>query len=88
MGSEPFDEGLREFNTSDITRGILDMALLIFGSIKEGIIELMEDRLRAFKIDMAPSHSRARMLSFKDFRGCGEPDFFRVKDTIAARRWI
>ena len=51
-------------------------------------MELMEDRLRAFRSDMASSQSGSRTLSFKDFRGSGAPDFHGVKDPIAARRWI
>ena len=52
-GSEPVDERLHEFIAFEITRGILDATPVIFGSIKEGIVELMEDRLRAFRSDMA-----------------------------------
>ena len=52
-GSKPVDEGLREFIVSEITRGILESTPIIFGSIKEGILELMEDRHRAFRSDMA-----------------------------------
>ena len=71
--SESSDEGLHEFITSEITRGTLESTLMIFGSLKEGIIKLMEDRIRAFRSDMAPGQSGTRMLSFKDFRGCGAP---------------
>ena len=87
-GSEPVDERLREFFASEITRGIPDATQVIFGSIKEGIIELMEDRLRAFRSDMATTQSRSRTLSFKDFRGSSAPNFHGAKDLIAARRWI
>ena len=87
-GSDPFDDGLREFIASEITRGILDATLMIFGSIKEGIIELTEVRLRDFRSDMAHSQSGTRTLSFKDFRGCGAPDFFGVKEPIVAIWWI
>ena len=52
-GSEQVDYGLCEFIASEITRGILEATPVIFGSIKEGIIELMEDRLRTFKSDLA-----------------------------------
>ena len=57
MGSEPVDEGLREFIASEITKGILESTPIIFGSIKEGIIDLMEGRLRAFRSDMASGQS-------------------------------
>ena len=86
--SEHVDDGLREFIVSEITRGILDATPVIFASIKEGIIELMEECLRAFRSDMASGQSGSRTLSFKDFRGSGAPDFHGVKDPIAARRWI
>ena len=61
---------------------------VIFGSITEGIIELMEDLLRAFRSNMALGQSGTHMLSFKDFKGCGAPDFHRVKVPVVARRWI
>ena len=88
MGFEPIDDGLREFITYEITRGILDVTPVMFGSIKEGIMELMEDRLQIFRVDMDASQSGARTLPFKDLRERGAPDFFRVKDPIAARHWI
>ena len=56
--------------------------------IKEGIIKLMEDLLRAFQSDMASGQSGTCTLSFKDLRGCGAPDFHGVKDPIVAKRWI
>ena len=87
-GTEPIEERLREFITSEITRGILESTPIIFGSIKEGIVEMMEDRLRAFRSDLASSQSGSRTLSFKDFRSSGAPDFHGVKDPIVARRWI
>ena len=68
-GAEPFDEGLCEFIASEITRGILESTPVIFGSIKEGIMQLMEDRLKAIRSDMASSQSGSHTLSFKDFRG-------------------
>lgn len=87
-GSEPVDEGLREFIASEITRGILESTPIIFGSIKEGILELMEDCLQAFRSDMASGQSGSCTLSFKDFRSSGVLDFHGAKDPIAARRWI
>ena len=48
----------------------------------------MEDRLWAFRSDMAFGQAGIQTLFFKDFRGCGAPDFHGVKDPIVARRWI
>lgn len=87
-GPEHVDDGLREFIVYEITRGILDATPVIFGSIKEGIIELMEDHLRAVRSDLASGQASTCTLSFKDFRGSGAPDFHGVKNPIAARRWI
>lgn len=68
--------------------GILEATPVIFGSIKEGIIGLMEDRLREFRSDLASSQSGTCTLSFKDFWGSGVSDFHGVKDPIVGRRWI
>ena len=84
--TEPIDKRLSEFIASEVTRGILNATPMMFGLIKEGIIELMEDCLRIFTADLAASQSGARSLSFKDFKGCRAPYFFGVKNPIAARR--
>ena len=88
VGSEQVDDGLHEFITFETTRGKLESTPVTFGSIKEGIIELMEDRLRSLRSDFPSSQAGACTLSFKDFRGSGALDFHGVKDPIAARRWI
>ena len=54
-GTKPIVEGLWKFIVSEITRGILDATSVMFGSIKEGIIEMMEDRLHIFKSYLAAS---------------------------------
>lgn len=51
-------------------------------------MELMEDRLRIFRINLVARQSLAHTLSFKYFRRCGAPDLFGVKDPIVASRWI
>ena len=59
----------------------------MFGLIKEGIMELMKDRLRIFIADLTASHSGALTLSFKDFKGCGAPKLFGWRTPIASRHW-
>ena len=44
-GTKPIDEGLCEFIVSEIMRGILIATPVMFRSIKEDVIELMEDHL-------------------------------------------
>ena len=47
-GAEHLDEQTREFFTSEVTRIILEQTPVIFGSIKEGILELMDEKLSTF----------------------------------------
>ena len=74
------DDGLREFIASKIMRGILKATPVIFGSIKESIIKLMEDCLRSFRSEWAFSQLGSHRQSFKEFRGSGKSDFHGVKD--------
>lgn len=60
------------------------MTLVTFQLIKEGIKELMEDRLLVSKVDLATSQLGAHILSNKDFKGCEALDFFGGKDPIPA----
>ena len=58
---------------SEINKGILEETPVMLGSIKEGIIELMDDRLRIFRANLATSQHGAHTLYFKDFTGWGAP---------------
>ena len=55
FGVEPIDERIREFISSEITRGFLEVTPVIFGTIKEGIMELLDERFRAFNVEIADS---------------------------------
>ena len=48
LGVEPIDERLCKLIATEVTRDILDATPLIFGTIKEGIMEIMEERLHSF----------------------------------------
>ena len=61
---------------------------MIFGIIKEGISELMEERLRSFRAEIAASRIGTRSPSYREFKACGVPEFFGVKDLITSHRWI
>ena len=87
-GTEPIDEVLRDFIASKIMRGILDATPMMFGTIKERINEMMEEHLQAFRADLSVRQYGSHTLIFKDFRGCGAPEFFKVNDPIVARWWI
>ena len=42
------DERMQEFNSSEIARSILKQTAVMLATIKEGIMELLEDHLEAF----------------------------------------
>ena len=44
----PLDDWMRELISSEITRIILDQTPMIFGTIKEGIMENLDERIGAF----------------------------------------
>lgn len=87
-GTEPIDEGLCEFIASDIMRGTLDVTLVMFEMIEERITKMMDEPLQAYRVEMSTRQYKAHTLTFKDFKGCGLQEFFGVKDTNVARRWI
>ena len=39
---------MQDFISSEITRSILEQTLMIFGSVKEGILEILDERLGSF----------------------------------------
>ena len=42
-------------HSDEVTHGILDVTPMMFGSIKEGIIELMDVRIRSFRAEIGAS---------------------------------
>ena len=52
---------------------VRDQTPVIFGSIKEGILELMDERLGMFCAEVAAMMG-SRMLTLREFRACGAPD--------------
>ena len=60
---------------------------MIFSTINEGILELLDERLSLFRIEvvaMMGSHT----LTFKDFRACGAPDYHGAREPIASSKWF
>ena len=84
-GAEQLDEQTREFFTSEVTRIILEQTPVIFGSIKEGILELMEEKLGTFRAEVAAMMG-SRTLTFREFRPCGAPYYHGARDPIASTR--
>ena len=86
-GAEHLDEKTREFLSSEVTCTILDQTPVIFGSIKEGMLELMDERLSTFRAEVAAMMG-SHTLTFRDFRACGAPDYHGARDPIASTRWL
>ena len=60
---------------------------MIFGLIKEGIPELMDERLSTFRAEVAAMMG-SRMLTFREFRACGAPDYHGAREPVASTRWL
>ena len=85
---EPINERLCKFILAEVTHGILDATLVFVVTIKEGIMELMDEWLRYFRAEIATRQIGARTSSSREFKAYGAPEFFRSKDLIASRHWI
>nr|KAJ0216955.1 hypothetical protein LSAT_V11C300113410 [Lactuca sativa] len=86
-GIEPMDEQTQDFISSEITRNILEQNPVIFGLVKERIIEILDERMGTLRTEIW-AIVWAHTLSFCKFRACGAPEFFGEKDPIASRRWL
>ena len=74
-GTEPINERICELILVEVTCGILDATSMLFGTIKEGIMELMDERLRKFRVEIATGQIGARAPSFGEFKAYGAPEF-------------
>lgn len=72
-GLQPTDEWLCDFITSEITCGIMESTPVIFGTIKEGIMDLMDERLKSLRAKIIAGYIRAWTLSFREFKVYGAP---------------
>ena len=87
-GTKPIDERLHELIAVDLTRVILDATPVIFGTVKEGMMEIMEERLREFIAEIFVGQVGARTPSLWEFKACRAPEFFEVRDPIISRSWV
>ena len=82
------DERLCELIAVEVTRGIPDATPIIFGMIKEGMMEIMEERLKAFRVEITAGQVGAQTPSFREFKACGAPKFFGDRGPIVSRCWV
>ena len=52
FGAGPLDDQMRDFISAEIMRNIIDQTPVIFGSIREAIVELMDSHLEVFKAEI------------------------------------
>ena len=60
---------------------------MIFGLIKEGILELLVERLSSFRTEVV-AMTGLRTLTFRDFRACGALDYHGARDPVASTIWL
>ena len=60
---------------------------MIFRTIKDDIMEVLEQSLGSFRSEMV-ALIRVHSLTFREFRACGAPEYFREKDPIMSRHWL
>ena len=70
--TKPIDGRLLEFIAVEVTRSIVDATPVMFGTIKEGIMELLDDRLGAFRAEMATGQLDAH----RELKACRGLEFF------------
>ena len=51
-------------------------------------MEIMEERLRAFRDEIVVGQVGAQTPSFWEFKACGAPKFFKFRDPIVSRPWV
>ena len=76
---------MQELITVGVTHGILDSTPVMFNTITEGIIELIEEKLMVFRAYIGAHHFGAWTLSFWNFKACGSLEFIWAKDPITSR---
>ena len=86
-GTGQLDDKNREFISSDITHCILEQTPVIFGLVKEGILEILDERLSSFHSEVMALVG-SYCLTFKDLWACEAIDYHGEKDPIMSRRWL
>ena len=83
-GARQLDDQMREFISSEITHCILEQIPVIFGTVKEGILESMDERFSSFRSKMMDLVGTSS-LTFRDFRACGAPDYHEANEPIVSK---
>ena len=66
------EDQMRDFISAEIMRNIIDQTPVIFGSVREAIVELMDSHLEAFKAGIVSGQIGARL----------DPDSYGVQGSI------
>ena len=70
---------MQEFISSEITHGILDLTPVTFGTITEGILEILDDRLETFRANFVAWKLEG---AHRGLKACGALYYFREEDPI------
>ena len=76
VGVKPMDKRVHKFITLKITSSILDATPIMFGTIKEGIVELMDKQLRTLREEISTRQKGAQTPSFQECKACEAPKLF------------
>ena len=72
---------MRELIATEVAMGILDVIIVIFPIVKNGMMEIMEERVRAFRAEIAAGQIWGGSPLFREFEASVMSEFFEVKDT-------
>ena len=61
---------------------MLDATPMMFDTIKEEIMDLIDKRVNTFRGEIVGGQIEARSPSFREFKAYGDPSFFGSKDPI------
>lgn len=71
-----------------VSRVLLEDMPYLFGTIKQGLIEMMDERLGNVWVKLVASQFGAHNLTFLDFHSCGASEFFGMKEPVSSMCWI
>ena len=60
-GAGQLDDQMRDFISTEITRNIIDQTPVIFGSVREAVVELIDSHLEAFRAGIVSGQFGARL---------------------------
>lgn len=87
-----FGSGSRDVEICNLVSMEVSMVILedlqgMFGTIKDELVVMIDERLRTFRAEVGAGHPKTREISFWEFRVYGATEFFG-KESIMSMHWI